>query len=703
MARKKIQGLTIEIGGDTTKLQSALKGVEKKLKDTQASLKDVNKLLKLDPGNTELLTQKQKLLKDAIDGTKEKLERLKDAQEQMKAAGQVNTAEYDALQREIIETEQDMKSLKAEMKDFGSVTAQQMKAAGQKVKEVGDKIAQVGTNMTKYVTGPIVAAGTASVAAFNEVDEGLDIITKKTGATGDALDDMKQRAMNLATSIPTDFQTAGAAIGEVNTRFELTGDELEELSGLFIKFAALNDTDVTSAVDSVQAAMAAFNLDASEAGSVLDILNRAAQETGVDVSTLSNDLVANAATLREMGFRINGATGFLAKLNKNGLDSSTVLAGMKKALQNATKQGLTMEQALDKMQRSIANANTETEALKIATELFGAKAAPTMVDAIREGRISFNEMANAVRGTGDSVEKTFEETLDPLDEFKTALNELKIAGMELVEAAAPMIKGLAKTLKTVFSSIRTWWEGLSPAAKETIIKIAAIVAAVGPVLIVVGKLVTVIGMLMSPIGLVIAAIAVLVAGITFLWKHSEAFLKFWNKMWSGIKSAAKALWEALTWPFRKGVEEIQKAKDKIGALIEKIKNFFKFRWELPKIPLPHFKIEGKFSLNPPQVPHLSIDWYKKAMADGMILSSPTVLPAANGSLRGFGDAGPEAVVGVSSLKNMISSAVNAAMPRAGFARNLTVIMELNGSEFARTTVPYIDAEVKRVGVKLAKG
>ena len=123
MARKNIQGITIEIGGDTTKLQSALKGVEGKLRDTQNALKDVNKLLKLDPGNVELLTQKQKLLTDAIGSTEEKLDTLKKAQEEMAAAGKTNTAEYDALQREIIETEQKLKGLTDEMKRVGSVWA----------------------------------------------------------------------------------------------------------------------------------------------------------------------------------------------------------------------------------------------------------------------------------------------------------------------------------------------------------------------------------------------------------------------------------------------------------------------------------------------------------------------------------------------------------------------------------------------------
>ena len=838
MARKNIQGITIEIGGETTKLQTALKGVESKLKDTQNALKDTNRLLKLDPGNVELLTQKQKLLTDAIDGTKDKLNVLRDAQEQMKAAGQVDTAEYDALQREIIETEQQLSSLTDEMREFGSVTAQQVANAGEKIKDVGGKIEAVGTAMTKYVTGPIVALGTASVAAFNEVDEGLDIIIKKTGATGDALADMQERAKNLATSIPTDFNTAGTAIGEVNTRFGLVGEELEELAGKFIKFAELNGTDVNASIDNVQAAMEAFGVETDSAADVLDILNKAAQDTGVDVNKLTSDLTSNAAALQEMGFGINTATGFLAKLNKSGLDSSAVLTGMKKAQQNAIKNGESLETALNRMQKAIMGAKDETKAMQIATELFGAKAAPALVSAIRDGRLSFDELTNTVTEWGDSVDDTFAATLDPIDEFKTALNELKIVGMDLVEAAAPMIKGLADGLKTAISDVRRWWEGLSPMAQQTIVKAAAIAAAIGPVLVVVGKVVSAVGGLMTlapkitgmittvktalsglwtvmaanPIGLIIAGVTALVAAFVYFWNTSEEFRQFWIDLWNGIvekwnaaKEAIAAGWNALCdkaresrdgianawhaaadrvqerwgalrkkageiWDgIRKAVSEAAERTNKVleekwdrikgayekhggglkgiaaatwqalkeywtmgfdvlnaltggkldgikkafqdawGAVtgfvrdaIEKIKSFFRFEWELPKIKLPHFSIQGKFSLNPPQVPHLGVEWYRKAMQDGMILTSPTILPAANGGMRGYGDAGPEAVVGVSSLRNMINSAVAAAVPKGGAARNLTVIMAIDGREFARTEVPYLNDEVTRVGVQLAK-
>lgn len=564
MARKSIQGLTIEIGGTTSKLQDALKGVENKLRDTQAALKDTNRLLKLDPGNVELLSQKQRQLTDAIQGTEEKLKTLKDAAadaEQQLADGTMSQAQFDALQREIIETEQNMKGLTAQMKEFGSVGAQQVAAAGEKVKAVGDKMTTAGTAMTKYVTAPIVAVGAAAVSAFNEVDEGLDIIVKKTGASGAALEDMEERAKNLATSIPTDFRTAGEAVGEVNTRFDLTGQALEDLSGKFIKFAKLNDTDVTSSIDAVQSAMAAFNLSGDKAGYVLDVLNKSAQMTGTDVNQLSAELTGNAAALREMGFGIDGAVGFLAKLNKNGLDSGTVLSGMRKALQNATKDGKSMERGLADLQMSLANTKNETKAMQIAAELFGSKSGPAMVQAIREGRISFDELSNAVKDAGGSVEETFEATQDPLDEFKTTLNELKIVSMELVQAAAPLIKALAEGLKNAVQGLRSAWEGLSPQMQQTIIKLAGVAAAVGPLLVVGGKLVSGIGTIMTlapklvsafnavktafaavsaalaanPIALVIAAIAALVAAFIYCWNKFEGFRNFFLNAWEGIK------------------------------------------------------------------------------------------------------------------------------------------------------------------------
>ncbi len=272
----RIKGITIELDGDTTKLSNALKGVNKEIRDTQSNLKDVNKLLKMDPGNADLFAQKQKYLTEAIDATKKKLSEEKEALAQLKAGPQTEETkkQQEALTREIEATKQSLEGLEDEYKKFGSVAGQELQVAGDKMKEVGGKISDVGEGLTKGITVPVAAVGAASVAAWKEVDEALDTVTQKTGASGAALEDMQKRAKSIAETIPTDFQTAGDAIGEVNTRFGLTGDALEDLSKKFVEFASLNSTDVSTSVDNVSSVLNAFGQSSDDAGNLLDALNQ---------------------------------------------------------------------------------------------------------------------------------------------------------------------------------------------------------------------------------------------------------------------------------------------------------------------------------------------------------------------------------------------------------------------------------------------
>ena len=179
MASKRIQGITIEIGGDTTKLQTALKGVDKELSKTQGNLKDINKLLKLNPGNTELLTQKQKNLSESIKATEDRLKTLKSTQKDA-----LSPDEYDALQREIIETEQRLEGLKDEYKAFGSVAQQKIAAAAQAMQDMGGKISDAGRKMQEIggiIPGELKKVGTA----INEhVLQPMLQVAKVVGAAG---------------------------------------------------------------------------------------------------------------------------------------------------------------------------------------------------------------------------------------------------------------------------------------------------------------------------------------------------------------------------------------------------------------------------------------------------------------------------------------------------------------------------------------
>lgn len=363
-------------------------------------------------------------------------------------------------------------------------------AAGTSMSEaMGKKMSGAGSALTKGLTGPLVAVGTAAVASWKSVDEGLDTIVQKTGASGDALDSMGQILKNLTTTIPTDFSTAGAAIGEVNTRFGVTGQALEDLSAQFIKFADLNGTDVSNSIDTVQAAMAAFGLEAEDAGDVLDMLNKAGQDTGIPLDKLASSLLTNGTALQEMGFNINSATGFLANLEKSGVDSSMVMTGLKKALQNATKDGVSMTDALADLQEQMSGAGSDTEAAQAAMELFGAKAGPAIAAAVQDGRLSFDELSNSVEDFGGSVNTTFEDTQDPMDQFTTTLNELKLVGADLVESAGPMLVDIAGGLAEGVSALSEAWNGLSPEMQDTIIKVAGIAAVAGPLLVIGGKVI----------------------------------------------------------------------------------------------------------------------------------------------------------------------------------------------------------------------
>ena len=574
MASGRIKGITVEIGGDVTGLDKALKTVNSTIKNTQSQLKDVERLLKLDPSNTELLEQKQRLLKDAIGATKEKLDALKTAQEQAKQqmeSGELGRDKYDALQREIIETEQELDKLTSKAGE-SSAALVKIGEAGKTIDQVGQKISGVGQGLTKNVTAPIMAIGAASMVAFSEVDSAMDTVIAKTGASGDEMERLQKIVEGLATSIPTDFQTAGNAVGEVATRFDDVGDNLEILSGQFIKFAQLNNVDVVTAIDNVQASMAAFGVPTSQAGLVLDTLNTIAQQTGVDVNQLSGIMTTNAGVMKEMGFSYSESANFLANLNKNGVDASGVMTGLKKAWQNSVSEGKNFSDALSEMNGRIKNATTDQEAYTLATELFGAKAGPAIAQAVRDGRLSLDDLGKSMSDYAGNLETTFTATQDPIDQNTLLMNQLKLLGSDLATTIQEVLVPVFETLRAKLSELREWWSGLSEEQQQNIVKIAGVVAAVGPLLVVLGNvtsavgkgitsfssmgkglvnlitktkagqgpliaLKTAIGGLSAPVVAVVAVIGVLVAAFVTLWKNNEEFRNKVTSIWNEVKKS----------------------------------------------------------------------------------------------------------------------------------------------------------------------
>ena len=516
-----IKGITVEIGGDTTNLKKALEDVNKSAAATTKELTQINRQLKYDPSNTTLLAQKHELLGSKIKDTKEKLETLKVAQEQFDQEAlktEEGAEQWRALQREIEKTEGQLKNLKKEYAETNGATVA-LNNVGDKLQEVGGKMTSVGDSMTKRVTGPIVAGATAAVSAFKEVDAGMDIVTEKTGASGKALEDMQNSAKNLAKEIPTDFETAGSAIGEVNTRFQLTGQKLEDLSGQFIKFAKLNDMDVSNAVDQTQKALSAFGLGAEDASGLLDQLNRVGQNTGVSMDSLLSGLIQNGTAFQELGLSAGQSAELMGQMEKSGANSETVMQGLRKALKNATAEGKPLDQALKELQDTIKNGKNGMDGLTAAYDLFG-KSGDQIYGAVKNGSLDFANLGASAENASGSVSKTFEEARDPVDDFKTTMNNLKVT---LAEIAVPIMQSLKPVLEKLGDVIKTLsekWKGLGEDQQMTIIKIAGVAAAIGPLLAVIGRLTTGIGGIAKGIGAVIAnpipaLIAAAVAAIAF--------------------------------------------------------------------------------------------------------------------------------------------------------------------------------------------
>lgn len=363
------------------------------------------------------------------------------------------------------------------------------KAAGKSMGEaVSKSMGKAGTTMTKAVTGPIVAAGAAAVASWKDVDAGLDVIVEKTGASGESFEEMRGILQGIATTIPTDFETAGEAIGEVNTRFGLTGDSLEKLSTQFIKFAKINGTDVTGSVDTVQKALSAFGLTANDAEGLLDALTATGQATGASVDTLANGLVQNATAFQEMGLSAEQSIVMMGQLETSGANSETVMQSLRKALKNAAKDGVSLDDALVGLQDAILNGEDGMDGLTKAYELFG-KSGDQIYGAVKNGTIDFANLGTAAADTGGTVSSAFEGTLSPMENFQTTLNELKVLGADIVTVAGPMLTDFAESASTAIKDLSEAWNELSPEMQQTILKVAGIAAVAGPLLVIGGKVI----------------------------------------------------------------------------------------------------------------------------------------------------------------------------------------------------------------------
>lgn len=545
----KIRGISIELSADTTGIIKGLKNADASIKTTQKQLNDINRLLKLDPKNMTLLKQRTQALQTQIGNTKTKLDELKKAEDQMRSEGvDENSEQFQALQREIIATQQELGKLEG---TTGSGSAGLAKVS-QVAADIGDGLETAGKKLMP-VTAGITALGAGAVAAFNEVDEGADIVIKKTGAVGDAAKELEAVYEEVSTSVVGSFEDAGKAVGEINTRFGTTGKELETMSESFLKFAKITDQDVEAAVIGVDKAMETFGVDIKDTDGVLGILAKTGQETGISVETLEGLLQTSGDQLKEMGLDLGESVQLMGNFEKEGLDSNKMLARLAKGAAYYQKQGKSMSEGLGDLVNRLKNSSTEADATAEAYKIFGNRGALAFITAAKEGKLAFDSLSSDLTSFSGVVDSTYGSIIDETDQMELIWKQTKVtladAGKQILSIVAPAIQKLAAFVKDLSAK----WKGMDDGTKKVIIKIAGVVAAIAPALIAFGKLskgISAVTRVMStmkftkfiksPVTLAIAAVAGLVAGLVALSKkirNSNARLQEFDEQISTITSS----------------------------------------------------------------------------------------------------------------------------------------------------------------------
>lgn len=524
-----------QLASESEKLNSSFKLQESQLGSNASESEKLALAQKKVSAQSELVERQISNLEKQLELTKSEYgENSVEANKLEKTMNETKVA-YNQLQNEM----EEMASSSTVAKDSLSETNQLLKA--DILMEFSEKLGELSQKLIEF--------GQNALDAFRQVDEGMDIIVTKTGATGDSLDEMTAIAERVAVAIAgAGFEEAGSAVGEVNTQFGLMGESLETTAEDLLKFSQINGSDVSNSTIQSKQALEAYGLSVDWLSDVLDSVTYVAQSTGVSVDDLMNKAIAGAPQIKALGFAFDEGVALIGQFEQAGVDSSAALSSLSKAAVNYAKDGKSLEEGLKGTIDAIQNSTNETEALTLASEIFGSKAAPRMVDAIKRGAFSFDELSGTAEKAAGVVTTTFESTLDPIDQFEAAGEEMTLAmadiGGVIAETLAPMLMVLVDLVKQVME----WFTGLSTPIKQAIVLFGGIVIVIGLLLPVILALqaaavamgTTIGGMLVAAapiVGTVLgiaAVVAVLVAGVMHLWQTNEGFREAILTIWQAI-------------------------------------------------------------------------------------------------------------------------------------------------------------------------
>ena len=559
--------------GKLASVNQALESNENATKSNQTQLKELQNEQKQLASESEKVVSSFKLQESQLGANASEADKLALAEKKIGAQSDIVARQIENLEKQLALTKQEYGENSAEAnkmetqlnqaKTAYSNLSQEMSNLGNAGKQASGSLSETN-NLLKAellnqfseklsdISQKLVDFGKSALEAFRQVDEGMDTIVTKTGATGDSLKEMQDIASGIATTIPTDFSKAGEAVGEVNTQFGLTGDALKDVSIEMIKFAEINGTDITNSTISASKALEAYELSTSDLAKVLDSTTYTAQSTGVSVDDLMKKAIEGAPQIKMLGLSFEEGVSLLGQFEVSGVDASSALSGLTKAAGTYAKEGKTLKEGLIETIDKIKNTSSETEAMGLAMEVFGAKKAPQMIDAIKRGSFDFQTFAESAEYSVGAVSKTFESTLDPIDKFKTAQNSVTLAMSELGAAIAEVLAPVFEMLGNIVKGLAEWFGGLPGPIKEFVVILGTVITIAG---VLAPIILTIQAVFMSSFGAMIAAalpiigivagvvtaIAAIVVIVQHLWETNEGFREAVTTVWNVILEVINAV------------------------------------------------------------------------------------------------------------------------------------------------------------------
>lgn len=680
------KGITIVFRGNEAPLKSAINKIRGEAKTLDKELGYIGKSLKFNPSSVALWSQKQKVLTQQIKDTNDRLTEMKRIQANLDNKGiDRNSAEYRELEREIVKCKSRLQELRTELVKVGSA---RLTALSESLKEIGGRMTEVGRTLTTKLTVPLALLGGSAIKKFADVDKTMVLANKTMGNTAEQAE-LLNDAMEKAAAASV-YGMSDAAEAMLNfARAGLSAEQSASALAPAMNLAAGEGGDLNTVSAGLVATINGFHGSFDDAARYADVFANACNNSALDVNSLSEAMSVAAPIFASAGYSIEDAALYMGVMANNGIEASVAANSLKTGLARLVSPASDGAKEMEKLGLSFTNADgsmkdtitiqkelhdtfaqlSESEQIAAASAIFGKNQMAPWLALINTAPEDVQALSTELGVLGTTQEMANAQMSGFAGSLESLKSNVDVAVTSLGEALAPTIQKIAGYLQRAVE----WFNSLDDSTKQTIATVGLVAAAVGPVLLILGNVIKTVGFIIGGISkfigiakivvgflggpvtaAIMAGIALIVLAVTHIdWiKEKVGIAKDWivekitslkdslTNIFNAIKSTVTTVWNgvkfAITHPIETAVAFVKTA-------VDKIKGFFSgLKIELPHIKLPHFNLTGSFSLVPPSVPKLSIDWYK----NGGIFTRPTIFP--NGV--GVGDvSGGEAVLPLKKL------------------------------------------------------